>query len=79
MRDEIETDEGFTLEELRQAFGRLAWQALGCVHHGDVLPRSGPLTAATAATTVAVAVYCGDRGVDRGRLVAVAVTLWRLG
>jgi hypothetical protein len=39
MRYEIEPDEGFTLEDLRQEFGRLKLQALGCVNHGEVLPR----------------------------------------
>jgi hypothetical protein len=33
---EIETDEGFSLEDLMQALGRLELQALGYVKHGDV-------------------------------------------
>ena len=37
---EIETDEGFSLEDLMQALGRLELQALGWVKHGDV-PREG--------------------------------------
>jgi hypothetical protein len=36
---EIETDTGFTLEDLLQALGRLELQALGWVNHGDVPPR----------------------------------------
>jgi hypothetical protein len=35
---EIETDEGFSLEDLMQALGRLELQALGRVKHGDVPP-----------------------------------------
>lgn len=38
---EIETDEGFTLENLVQELGRLELQALGYVKHGDV-PQEGP-------------------------------------
>jgi hypothetical protein len=38
---EIETDEGFSLEDLMQELGRLELQALGRVKHGDV-----PLAAA---------------------------------
>jgi len=37
---EIETDEGFSLEDLMQELGRLELQALGRVKHGDV-PHSG--------------------------------------
>jgi hypothetical protein len=37
---EIETDEGFTLEDLLQALGRLELKACGRVTHGDV-PREG--------------------------------------
>jgi hypothetical protein len=33
---EIETDEGFSLEDLMQELGRLELQALGYVKHGDV-------------------------------------------
>jgi hypothetical protein len=33
---EIETDEGFSLEDLMQALGRLERNALGRVKHGDV-------------------------------------------
>jgi hypothetical protein len=33
---EIETDEGFTLEDLMQELGRWELQALGYVKHGDV-------------------------------------------
>jgi len=33
---EIETDEGFSLEDLMQALGRLELSALGWVKHGDV-------------------------------------------
>ena len=33
---EIETEEGFSLEDLMQALGRLELQALGYVKHGDV-------------------------------------------
>jgi hypothetical protein len=33
---EIETDEGFSLEELLQELGRLELHALGWVKHGDV-------------------------------------------
>jgi hypothetical protein len=33
---EIETDEGFTLEDLMQEVGWLESQALGYVKHGDV-------------------------------------------
>jgi hypothetical protein len=35
-RHEIDTDAGFTLEDLVQALGRLERQALGYVKHGDV-------------------------------------------
>jgi hypothetical protein len=35
---EIETDEGFSLEDLMQELGRLELQALGRVKHGDVPP-----------------------------------------
>jgi hypothetical protein len=35
---EIETDEGFSLEDLMQELGRLELQALGYVKHGDVPP-----------------------------------------
>jgi hypothetical protein len=38
---EIETDEGFSLEDLMQELGRLELQALGYVKHGDV-PRQDP-------------------------------------
>ena len=34
---EIETDEGFSLEDLMQELGRLELEALGYVKHGDVL------------------------------------------
>jgi hypothetical protein len=37
---EIETDEGFSLEDLMAELGRLELQALGYVKHGDV-PREG--------------------------------------
>jgi hypothetical protein len=37
---EIETDEGFSLEDLMQELGRLELQALGYVKHGEV-PRGG--------------------------------------
>jgi hypothetical protein len=37
---EIETDEGFSLEDLMPELGRLEWQALGSMKHGDV-PREG--------------------------------------
>jgi hypothetical protein len=37
---QIETDEGFSLEDLLQALGRLELQALGYVKHGDVPPPS---------------------------------------
>ena len=40
---EIETEEGFTLEDLMGALGRLELQALGYVKHGDV-PRDGRQT-----------------------------------
>jgi hypothetical protein len=33
---EIETDEGFSLEDLMDELGRLELAALGCVKHGDV-------------------------------------------
>jgi hypothetical protein len=33
---EIETDEGFSLDDLMQALGRLELNALGRVTHGDV-------------------------------------------
>jgi hypothetical protein len=36
--DAIETDEGFSLDDLMQALGRLELQALGRVKHGDVPP-----------------------------------------
>jgi hypothetical protein len=36
MLNEVETDEGFGLEDLMQALGRLELQALGRVTHGDV-------------------------------------------
>jgi hypothetical protein len=36
---EIETDEGFSLEDLLQELGRLEWKALGVVKHGDMAPR----------------------------------------
>lgn len=36
---EIETDEGFGLEDLMQALGWLELQALGRVKHGDVPPQ----------------------------------------
>jgi hypothetical protein len=32
----IDTDEGFTLEDLMAELGRLELDALGCVKHGDV-------------------------------------------
>jgi hypothetical protein len=35
---EIETDAGFSLEDLMQELGRLELQALGWVKHGDVPP-----------------------------------------
>jgi hypothetical protein len=35
---EIETEEGFSLEDLMQALGRLELDALGYVKHGDVPP-----------------------------------------
>jgi hypothetical protein len=35
---EIETDEGFSLEDLLQELGRLELKALGVVKHGDVPP-----------------------------------------
>jgi hypothetical protein len=35
---EIETDEGFSLEDLMQELGRLELNALGRVNHGDVPP-----------------------------------------
>jgi hypothetical protein len=35
---QIETDEGFALEDLMQALGRWELQALGRVKHGDVPP-----------------------------------------
>jgi hypothetical protein len=35
---QIETDEGFTLEDLMQELGRLELQALGYLKHGDVDP-----------------------------------------
>jgi hypothetical protein len=35
---EIETDEGFSLDDLMQVLGRLELQALGRVKHGDVPP-----------------------------------------
>ena len=38
---EIETDEGFSLEDLMAALGRLELQALGYVKHGDVPPGGG--------------------------------------
>jgi hypothetical protein len=38
---EIETDEGFSLEDLLQALGRLELDALGRVTHGDV-PQESP-------------------------------------
>jgi hypothetical protein len=37
---EIETDEGFTLEDLMQELGRLELNALGYVKHGDVPQRA---------------------------------------
>jgi hypothetical protein len=37
---QIETDEGFSLEDLMQELGRLELAALGYVKHGDV-PREG--------------------------------------
>jgi hypothetical protein len=40
---EIETDEGFSLEDLLQELGRLELQALGRVKHGDV-PQDGRRT-----------------------------------
>jgi hypothetical protein len=39
---EIETDEGFSLEDLMRELGRLELAALGFVKHGDV-PRPDPL------------------------------------
>jgi hypothetical protein len=33
---EIETDEGFSLEDRMQEFGRLVLKPLGYVKHGDV-------------------------------------------
>jgi hypothetical protein len=39
---EIETDEGFTLEDLLQELGRLELNALGYVKHGDVPPEGPP-------------------------------------
>jgi hypothetical protein len=33
---EIETDEGFSLDDLMAELGRLEWHALGYVTHGDV-------------------------------------------
>jgi hypothetical protein len=36
LRWEIETEEGFNLEDLMQELGRLELQALGRVKHGDV-------------------------------------------
>jgi hypothetical protein len=38
---EIETDEGFSLDDLMQELGRLELQALGRVKHGDVSEASG--------------------------------------
>jgi hypothetical protein len=38
---EIETDEGFSLEDLMAELGRLELQALGYVKHGEV-PRGEP-------------------------------------
>jgi hypothetical protein len=38
---EIETEEGFTLEDLMGALGRLELQALGYVKHGDVPAAEG--------------------------------------
>jgi hypothetical protein len=35
---EIETDEGFSLDDLMRELGRLELQALGYVKHGDVPP-----------------------------------------
>jgi hypothetical protein len=35
---EIETDEGFSLEDLLQELGRLELKALGVVKHGDMPP-----------------------------------------
>jgi hypothetical protein len=35
---EVETDEGFSLEDLMAELGRLELQALGSVKHGDVPP-----------------------------------------
>jgi hypothetical protein len=35
---EVETDEGFALEDLMAELGRLELQALGSVKHGDVPP-----------------------------------------
>jgi hypothetical protein len=35
----IETDEGFSLDDLMQELGRLELEALGRVKHGDVPPR----------------------------------------
>jgi hypothetical protein len=34
----IETDEGFAPEDLMPALGRLEFDAMGCVKHGDVPP-----------------------------------------
>jgi hypothetical protein len=39
---EIETDEGFSLEDLLRELGALERQALGVVKHGDV-PRNGAM------------------------------------
>jgi hypothetical protein len=39
---EIETDEGFSLEDLMAELGRLELQALGRVKHGHVPPRRPP-------------------------------------
>jgi hypothetical protein len=39
---EIETEAGFSLEDLMQALGRLELDALGYVKHGDVPPRRPP-------------------------------------
>jgi hypothetical protein len=39
---EIETDEGFSLEDLMQALGRLELRALGYVKYGDVPPQRPP-------------------------------------
>jgi hypothetical protein len=38
----IETDEGFSLEDLLQELGRLEQKALGVVKHGDVPPSGEP-------------------------------------